>query len=114
VGNLIQGNTPFFGGLSGRGTAGSIDKVRLITIEREVRERRRSEGAVLRTARNGRQGKDGNQDDERRGGVCAGGLGRFAADLSCFPTRLEKGGKVRIGREEKGGTQDQYAARSRS
>jgi hypothetical protein len=46
--------------------------------------------------------------------VCAGGLGRFAADSSCFPTRLEKGGKERIGREEESGTQDQYAARSRS
>jgi hypothetical protein len=28
--------------------------------------------------------------------VCAGGLGRFAADSSCFPTHLEKGGKERI------------------
>jgi hypothetical protein len=58
--------------------------------------------------------KDEGRDEERRGGVCAGGLGRFVADSSCFPTRLEKGGKERIRREEKSGTQDQYAARSRS
>jgi hypothetical protein len=57
---------------------------------------------------------DDGQDEEEGSGVCAGGLGRFAADSSCFPTRLEKGGKMRIGREEQSGSQDQYAARSRS
>jgi hypothetical protein len=46
---------------------------------------------------------DDGQDEEERSGVCAGGLGRFAADSSCFPTRLEKGGKDanRAGRAER-------------
>ena len=62
------------------------------------RGERRSCGPLEEEDQEGR-----GRDDERSGGVCAGGLGRFAADSSCFPTRLEKGGKERIGREEKAG-----------